>query len=121
MHSSYPGGASVSAGASVTILKALFDESYVIPNPVVPDPQDPTKLIPYEGPPLTVGGELNKLATNIGLGRDSAGIHWRTDAAASLALGEAIAIGILKDEKLTFREKFEGFTFTKFDETKVTI
>ena len=121
LHSSYPGGASVAAGASVTILKALFDESYVIPNPVVPDPQDPTKLIPYEGTPLTVGGELNKLATNIGLGRDSAGIHWRTDAAASLALGEAIAIGILKDEKLTFREKFEGFTFTKFDGTKVTI
>ncbi|MEH2109657.1 vanadium-dependent haloperoxidase [Nostoc sp.] len=121
LHSSYPGGASVSAGASVTILKALFDENYVIPNPVVPDPKDPTKLIPYQGPPLTVGGELNKLAANIGLGRDSAGIHWRTDAAASLALGEAIAIGILKDEKLTFRENFEGFTFTKFDGTKVTI
>ncbi|BAY96244.1 twin-arginine translocation pathway signal [Tolypothrix tenuis PCC 7101] len=120
-HSSYPGGASVSAGASVTILKALFDENYVIPNPVIPDPKDPTKLIPYQGPPLTVGGELNKLAANIGLGRDSAGIHWRTDAAASLALGEAIAIGILKDEKLTFREIFEGFTFTKFDGTKVTI
>ena len=64
---------------------------------------------------------MNKLAANIGLGRDSAGIHWRTDAAASLALGEAIAIGILKDEKLTFRENFEGFTFTKFDGTKVTI
>jgi hypothetical protein len=120
-HSSYPGGASVSAGASVTILKALFDESYVIPNPVIPDPKDPTKLIPYQGPPLTVGGELNKLAANIGLGRDSAGIHWRTDAAASLALGEAIAIGILRDEKLTFRENFEGFTFTKFDGKKVTI
>lgn len=120
-HSSYPGGASVTAGASVTILKALFDENYVIPNPVVPDPQDPTKLIPYQGAPLTVGGELNKLAANIGLGRDSAGIHWRTDAAASLALGEAIAIGILRDEKLTFRENFEGFTFTKFDGTKVTI
>jgi hypothetical protein len=120
-HSSYPGGASVSAGASVTILKALFDESYAIPNPVIPDPKDSTKLIPYQGPPLTVGGELNKLAANIGLGRDSAGIHWRTDAAASLALGEAIAIGILRDEKLTFREIFEGFTFTKFDGTKVTI
>jgi hypothetical protein len=120
-HSSYPGGASVTAGASITILKALFDENYVIPNPVIPGPKDPTKLIPYEGPPLTVGGELNKLAANIGLGRNSAGIHWRTDAAASLALGEAIAIGILRDEKLTFREQFEGFTFTKFDGTKITI
>lgn len=120
-HSSYPGGASVSAGASVTILKALFDGNHVIPNPVIPDPKDPTKLIPYEGVPLTVEGELNKLAANIGLGRNSAGIHWRTDASASLALGEAVAISILRDERLTFREKFDGFTFTKFDGTKVTI
>ncbi len=121
LHSSYPGGASVAAGASVTILKALFDENYIIPNPVVPDPKDPTKLIPYQGSPLTVGGELNKLAANIGLGRDSAGIHWRTDAAASLALGEAIAVSILRDEKLTFHENFTGFTFTKFDGTKITV
>lgn len=121
LHSSYPGGAAVTAGASVTILKALFDENYVIPNPVIPDPKDPTKLIPYQGPPLTVGGELNKLAANIGLGRNAAGIHWRTDAAASLALGEAVAISILRDEKLTFREIFHGFTFTKFNGTKVTI
>lgn len=120
-HSSYPGGASVAAGASVTILKALFDGSYVIPNPVIPDPKDPTKLIPYQGAPLTVEGELNKLAANIGLGRNSAGIHWRTDASASLALGEAVAIAILRDEGSTFREKFGGFTFTKFDGTKVTI
>jgi len=121
LHSSYPGGASVSAGASVTILKALFDGSHVIPNPVIPDPKDPTKLIPYQGPPLTVEGELNKLAANIGLGRNSAGIHWRTDASASLALGEAVAISILRDEGLTFRESFSGFIFTKFDGTKVTI
>jgi hypothetical protein len=105
----------------VTILKALFDGSHVIPNPVIPDPKDPTKLIPYVGPPLTVEGELNKLAANIGLGRNSAGIHWRTDASASLALGEAVAIAILRDEGSTFREKFGGFTFTKFDGTKVTI
>ncbi|MFN6580343.1 MAG: hypothetical protein RMX68_010610 [Aulosira sp. ZfuVER01] len=64
---------------------------------------------------------MNKLAANIGLGRNSAGIHWRKDAAALLALGEAIAIGILRDEKLTFREQFEGFSFTKFDGTKVRI
>jgi hypothetical protein len=121
LHASYPGGASVSAGVSVTLLKALFDESFVIPNPVVPDPKDSTKLIAYEGEPLTVGGELNKLAANIGIGRNVAGIHWRSDAAASLALGEAIAISILRDEKLTFRENFDGFTFTKFDGTKITV
>jgi hypothetical protein len=93
----------------------------VIPNPVQPDPKDPTKLIPYEGPALTVGGELNKLATNIGLGRNWAGIHWRSDAAASLPPAEEVAIGLLRDERNTFREAFEGFRFTRFDGSVVEI
>jgi len=106
---------------NATFLKAFFDESYVIPNPVQPDPRDPTRLIPYEGPPLTVGGELNKLATNLGQGRNWAGIHFRSDAAASLPQAEEVAIAILRDEKLTFKEPFKGFEFTRFDGTKVTI
>jgi hypothetical protein len=120
-HSSYPGGASSNAAINATILKAFFDESFVIPNPVQPDPSDPTKLIPYVGPPLTVGGELNKLATNIGLGRNWAGIHWRSDAAASLPQAEEIAIALLRDERNVFREPFEGFKFTRFDGTLVEI
>ncbi|MBD2565188.1 MULTISPECIES: vanadium-dependent haloperoxidase [Nostoc] len=121
IHSSYVGGAAAIAGVSATILKAYFDEDFVIPNPVVPDPNDPTKVIPYKGEPLTVGGELNKLAANYTLGRGHGGIHWRTDGSAGIALGEAIAISILKDERLGYNEKFNGFTFTKFDGTKVTV
>lgn len=121
IHSSYPGGASVSASVQVTLLKAFFDENTPIPNPVQPDPLDPTKLIPYTGPTLTVGGELNKLATNLGVGRNWAGIHWRSDAAASLALGEEVAISLLRDEKRTFAEPFEGFRFTRFDGSTVVI
>jgi len=120
-HSSYPGGASSIAAVNATILKAFFDENYVIPNPVQPDPNDPTKLIPYEGPPLTVGGELNKLVTNIGQGRNWAGIHWRSDAAASLPQAEEIAFALLRDERNTFREAFEGFTITRFDGSVVEI
>jgi hypothetical protein len=120
-HSSYPGGASSNAAINATILKAFFDESFVIPNPVQPDPHDPTKLIPYVGPPLTVGGELNKLATNIGLGRNWAGIHWRSDAAASLPQAEEIAIALLRDERNVYREPFTGFKLTRFDGTTVEI
>lgn len=120
-HSSYPGGAAATAGVSVTLLKAFFDENFVIPNPVQPDPNDPTNLIPYSGPPLTVGGELNKLATNYAIGRGHGGIHWRSDGAASLVLGEEIAISILRDEKLGYNERFEGYTFTKFDGTKIVV
>ena len=111
------------AGAAVTVLKAFFDENYVIPNPVVPSP-DGLSLVPYTGPDagqLTVGGELNKLAANIALGRNFAGIHWRTDYANSLRLGEAVATCVLQDQARTFNEDFGGFTFTGFDGTRVVI
>jgi hypothetical protein len=120
-HSSYSGGAAAIAGVNVTLLKAFFDENFVIPNPVIPDPNDPTKVIPYNGAPLTVGGELNKLAVNYTLGRNNGGIHWRSDGSTALALGEEIAISILKDERLTFNEQFDGYTFTKFDGTTITV
>ncbi|MEY4510300.1 MAG: hypothetical protein RLZZ450_2422 [Pseudomonadota bacterium] len=120
-HSSYPGGASASAAVSATILKAFYDETFVIPDPVEPDPKDPSRLIPYQGPPLTIGGELNKLATNVGQGRNWAGIHFRSDAAASLPHSEDVAIALLRDERDSFREPFDGFEFTRFDGTKVRI
>ncbi|BBD63755.1 twin-arginine translocation pathway signal [Nostoc commune NIES-4072] len=120
-HSSYTGGAAATAGVNVTLLKAFFDENFVIPSPVVPDPNDPTKVISYSGPPLTVGGELNKLATNYAIGRGHGGIHWRSDGSAALALGEEVAISLLRDERLGYNERFNGFTFTKFDGTRVTV
>ena len=120
-HGSYPGGASSIGAVSATILKAFFDETFVIPNPVQPDPSDPTRLIPYVGPPLTVGGELNKLATNVGQARNWAGIHWRSDAAASLPQAEEVAIALLRDERDTYKERFDGFSFTRFDGTSVVI
>lgn len=121
IHSSYPGGASISAAVQATLLKAFFDENALVPNPVQTDPSDPTRLIPYTGAPLTIGGELNKLATHLGQGRNGAGIHWRSDAAASLALGEEVAIALLRDESKTFKEPFEGFRFTRFDGSVVNI
>ncbi|WP_262269842.1 twin-arginine translocation signal domain-containing protein [Microvirga yunnanensis] len=121
LHSTYPGGATSVGAVTATILKAFFDESRVVANPVQPDPADPTRLVPYSGPPLTVGGELNKLAVNFGFGRNWAGIHWRSDASASMALGEEVAIAMLRDERMTLREPFDGFSFTRFDGSRVTI
>ncbi|MGG5820090.1 hypothetical protein [Falsiroseomonas sp. HW251] len=121
IHTSYSSGAAVIAAVGATLLKAFFDESLVIPDPVQPDPRDPTRLVAWTGRPLTVGGELNKLAHNYGAGRSWAGIHWRSDIAASFALGEEIAIALLRDERATFAEPFDGFRFTRFDGTQVTI
>jgi hypothetical protein len=119
-HPAYTAGHATVAGACVTILKALFREEYIIPTPVIPTP-DGLALQPYQGPPLTVGGELNKLASNIATGRNIAGVHWRSDAMESLKLGEALAIAILQDQKACYNERFDGFTFTKFDGTRVTV
>jgi hypothetical protein len=120
LHPAYGSGHAVVAGAGVTILKAVFNESFVIPAPVVPAP-DGLSLVPFSGPPLTVGGELNKLASNISTGRNIAGIHWRTDAIEGIRLGEQVAISILRELRLTFNEPFDGFTFTNFDGEPITV
>ena len=118
-HSSYGSGHATVAGACVTALKAFFDENDTVKNPMVVN-ADGTGLIPYEGPPLTVGGELNKVASNVANGRNGAGVHWRTDAVNSLRLGEAVTIAILEEQKLTYNDNVE-MTLTKFDGTKITI
>lgn len=120
-HPSYGAGHATVAGACVTILKAWFNESTVIQNPVVPDPTG-LMLIPYTGgDTLTIGGELNKLASNVALGRNTAGVHWRSDGTESMLLGEAVAISILRDAKSCYNETFSGFSLTKFDGTTVTV
>ena len=119
-HPAYGAGHATVAGACVTILKAWFDETHVIQNPLVPDASG-TVLTPYVGDPLTVGGELNKIASNVANGRNIAGVHWRSDATESLKLGEAIAISILKDQKNCYNEQFGGFSLTKFDGTTTTV
>ncbi|PWW28957.1 PAP2 superfamily protein [Cytobacillus oceanisediminis] len=119
-HPAYPAGHACIAGAGVTILKAFFNESFVIPDPVEAS-IDGLSLLPYSGTPLTAGGELNKLGVNMSLGRDTAGVHWRSDGIEGLKLGEAVAIGLLRDYISSFNENFSGFTLTKFDGKKVTI
>lgn len=120
-HPAYGAGHATVSGACVTILKAWFDESFILPGPVlVPADANGTALVP--GPPvnLTVGGELNKVAANISIGRNAAGVHWRSDYTESLKLGEEIAIRILQEQKPTYNEDHH-FSLTKFDGTAITI
>jgi hypothetical protein len=119
-HPAYPSGHSVGSGSTVTMLKALFDEAFVIPDPVEASP-DGTRLVPYSGPPLTVGGELNKLAFNIGMGRVFAGIHWRSDVVWGNRLGESVSLGLLADEAGCYNEPFAGYSLRKFDGRSVVV
>lgn len=119
-HPAYPGGHSVYTGACCTVLKALFNESFVIPDPVEAT-DDGTALDPWTGAALTLGGEIDKLAFNICQGRDTAGIHWRSDAEQGLLLGEQVALSMLADETRMLNEDFGGYELTSFDGTPVLV
>lgn len=51
---------------------------------------------------LTLEGELNKLAANISIGRNMAGVHYFSDYYDSLRMGEEIAIGMLEEQALCY-------------------
>ena len=53
--------------------------------------------------------------------RIRAGVHWRSDGTESLKLGEAIAISVLRDQKLSYNEVLNGFSLTRFGGTSVTV
>jgi hypothetical protein len=140
-HPSYAQGHGSMAGACATILKAAVDGSFPyqsLPNTITPTGPlhtgattivtasgDGLSLAPYTGldaDTITVNGEINKLASNIGLARDFAGIHWRSDYEWGLRLGEAVAINLLRDQSNNYAgEDFEGFTITTFDGNTITV
>ncbi|WP_455223127.1 hypothetical protein [Kaarinaea lacus] len=102
------------------MLKAFFNQGIVIPNPVMPN-EHGTGLLPYTSPELTIESELNKLASNIPLGRDVACLHHRADGHLGMALGEEHAISVLEELVKTYNEDFAGFTFNKLDGTPVLV
>ncbi len=120
LHPSYPAAHATVAGAAITVLKALFDESFVIPNPVIPNASGES-LEPYTGEPLTIGGELNKLAANIALSRDAAGVHYRSDSLNGLRLGEAVAINLMRDLLSVIADNQVPLTFHNFSGELVTV
>jgi hypothetical protein len=131
-HPAYPSGHAVAAGACATILKAFFDENSPMTDPTNDVQTDPTRrpaafianddgsaLVKAPGQDgdnayvLTVGGEINKLASNIAIGRDAAGVHWRSDATEGMKLGEAVAAGLLLENAFEVKELF-SMQFTTF-------
>ena len=122
-HPAYPAGHAAIAGACVTVLKAHFNGNHTLAAPVEIDPaSDATALRPYSGgAPLTVGGELDKLASNISIGRDLAGVHWRTDGTEGMLLGEKVAIALLRDRRKTYHEPLGPLSFRGFKGNTITL
>lgn len=140
-HPSLPAGHAVVAGACVTVLKAMLrtfeDEHGAVETTWLCNNTgrqavhslDGQTLEAYEAPDaaqMTVNGELNKLASNVALGRDWAGVHYRADGDGGLLAGEEYAITYLLDRSRAYREAergslFAGWTLQKFDGSVIKI
>jgi hypothetical protein len=126
-HPDPPAGHAFTAGASVTLLKAVFDTGTPTnPRPWPVQPVEPSAdglSLLNTSDSLTVLGELNKLAFNVAEGRNWLGIHTRVGGNyLGLTAGEDVAISLLNDLGFTYPEStFNGFTLTKFDGTVVTV
>ncbi len=127
MHPSYGAGHATLAGAAVTILKAWFDseQPFVRYGEILEPNADGSAVQPFSPASdridPTVADELNKLASNVSLGRDIAGVHWRSDYTESVFLGEKVAIQLLEDYGYTYNENFSGFQFRNFDGNLITV
>ncbi len=110
MHPAYGAGHATVAGGCVTMLKAFFemfqDCDSGVERPLLAADGSPIVYVPNDDGsrlikdkkcqgPLTVQGELDKLAANISIGRNMAGVHYYSDYYDSLRMGERIAVGIL--------------------------
>ena len=139
-HPSHPAGHAVVAGACTTILKAMFvchdtDETTrklwvrsAVPNSRAVHSIDGTALDDFTDPSgaeMTIVGELNKLASNVALGRDFAGVHYRCDGHCGKHLGEKFAITYLMDMAKELHESqngaFNGWLLEKFDGSRIKI
>ena len=126
-HPAYPTGHGTVGGACITILKFFYDGGFHLTNPQLAT-SDGSALMPWSGQPgtgeagpLTVNGELAKLAHNITFGHGlHGGIHWRSDSDASIQLGEAVALSFLEDLACTYEEPVH-VTLTKLDGSTATI
>ncbi|MEM1185748.1 MAG: bromoperoxidase [Planctomycetota bacterium] len=134
MHPAYGAGHATVAGACVTILKGFFemfeDDDSGVQRPLrfggstrafIPN-DDGTGLVadPSVASDLTIQGELDKLAANVSIGRNMAGVHYYSDYYDSVRMGERVAVGLLLEQAPTYGDLIE-MTFTSFDGDHVII
>jgi membrane-associated phospholipid phosphatase len=91
-HPAWPSGHATIAGACTTAIKALYDGAAEFQPPGA------------DARRFNVTDELDKLASNVALGRNFGGVHYRTDGEHGLLLGEAVAIRVLRRELTKYAE-----------------
>ncbi|MEM7241231.1 MAG: vanadium-dependent haloperoxidase [Pseudomonadota bacterium] len=137
MHPTYGAGHATVAGACTTVVKAFFDTGTIlgekngkagffnnVDQPLYFEPDKDGKKLGVKKPktcPLTLEGELNKLAANISIGRNMAGVHYFSDYYDSLRMGEEIAIGMLREQALCYQTDEFVLTLPTFDGKQIRI
>ncbi|CAM9587810.1 unnamed protein product, partial [Laminaria digitata] len=116
-HPAYPSGHAINVGGYITALKAFLGFEMgqrCFPNPVISNDEG-TKRLSYvptgreivgtckdangkEVEGLTYEGELNKVSSNVLLGRSHIGVHWRMDGVYGALMGETSAVRRLQQE-----------------------
>jgi hypothetical protein len=117
LHPSTPAGHAAIAGACITVLKFFFEERFVID---IYEPDSDGVNLLLTGQKASILDELHKLAYNISIGRNWAGVHYYMDSIRGLELGESVAIDSLKDLICRYPHK-TNITFTRFNGTSITI
>tara|TARA_B110000046_G_scaffold180829_1_gene212037 strand:- start:5068 stop:8487 length:3420 start_codon:yes stop_codon:yes gene_type:complete len=129
-HPSWTHGHATVAGASVTVLKALLrvhaDDGARLPWPDAmrvphPDGGEYAPLGPEHANATTYVAELNKLAYNIGMGRNWATQHFRTELEVSLELGERVAMALLHGKLCTAALEMTPLRLELFNGTLATL
>lgn len=130
MHPAYAAGHATVAGGCVTMLKAFFEtvDKDFKPHPwsktnlqVVQANEDGSELLPTHGDGMTLEGELNKLAANVSIARNMAGVHYYSDYYDSLRMGERIAVSILVEQFETYDTDKVSIRFRSFDADNMLI
>ena len=117
LHPSMPSGHAAIAGACVTVLKFFFDTGHELD--VYEPNENGTELI-KTGRKTTVGDELDKLASNMSIGRNWAGIHYHMDAISGLKRGEKVAMSCLQELIRRYPQKI-SVSFPRFNGQIATI
>jgi hypothetical protein len=147
-HPTCVSGHATIAGAACTILKMYFDcekawaslpgvQTGVLSrdagNSPIIGPVEPivggASLVAYTGADaanMSIWGEINKLASNVSIGRNWAGVHYRQDAIEGMLLGEQVAIKYMEDCLSAMVENnldgtFPKISFRKFDGTHTVV
>ena len=94
LHPSTPSGHAAIAGACATVLKFFFDTNYEMD---VYEPDNDGNDLVKTGKLTTLGEEINKLACNMAIGRNWAGVNYYMDSISGLKRGEKAALSCLNE------------------------